>query len=416
MTTIRLPYPHKGQQQVRRQARRFNWLAAGRRWRKTTLVMAIAVESAIAGRRIIWGAPTYQQVRIGFNETHKATIDIADFNQSRMEIIFPTGGAILYRSLDNPDSARGETADGVVIDECGDVNPLAWHEVLRPMLIDTGGWLWAIGTPKGRNWFFQEHVAARSRDDSMTWQVPTVGAEIVDGRIVRKPHPMENPDLSFDEVANLWYTMPERTFRQEIMSEFIEGSGAVFRNIEACMHAKPTTPHAHRDHTLVMGADWGKQADMTALSLGCVECKCEVAHDRFNQIDYAFQRARLTKLVEQWGVAAVLAESNAMGDPIVEELQRAGLPVIAFQTTAVSKPPLIENLALAFERAEWQFLADPIWTGELESYERKVSALTGRSSYSAPQGLHDDTVMARALMLWQATNSSVSLLLFGGNE
>ena len=62
---IRLPYPHLGQQTVRRQARRFNWLAAGRRWRKTTMAMTISVESAAAGQTVIWGAPTYNQVRIG---------------------------------------------------------------------------------------------------------------------------------------------------------------------------------------------------------------------------------------------------------------------------------------------------------------------------------------------------------------
>ena len=75
------------------------------------------------------------------------------------------------------------------------------------------------------------------------------------------------------------------------------------------------------------------------------------------------------------------------------------MPVKAFQTTAQSKPPLIESLALALERAEWQFISDPVWTGELEAYERKVSPVTGRSQYSAPEGLHDDTVIARALMV-----------------
>jgi hypothetical protein len=98
----------------------------------------------------------------------------------------------------------------------------------------------------------------------------------------------------------------------------------------------------------------------------------------------------------------ITAESNAMGEPIIEELQRVGMPVSGFQTTAQSKPPLIENLALALEREEWQFLNDPVWTGELEAYERKVSPVTGRSQYSAPEGLHDDTVIARALMVHNA--------------
>ena len=95
----------------------------------------------------------------------------------------------------------------------------------------------------------------------------------------------------------------------------------------------------------------------------------------------------------------VQAESNSMGDPIIEQLVRDDVPVIGFQTTASSKPPLIENLALTLEREEWQFIDDPVWRAELEAYERQVSPVTGRSQYSAPEGLHDDTVIARALMI-----------------
>jgi len=73
------------------------------------------------------------------------------------------------------------------------------------------------------------------------------------------------------------------------------------------------------------------------------------------------------------------------------------MQVIGFVFTGSSKPPLIESLALAFEREEMQWLDDEVATMELEAYERTVSARTGRSRYSAPQGLHDDTVIARAL-------------------
>ncbi len=77
------------------------------------------------------------------------------------------------------------------------------------------------------------------------------------------------------------------------------------------------------------------------------------------------------------------------------------MDVVGFVITAQSKPPLIENLALTFERGDWQFQPDPVWTSELEAYERRVNSM-GRSTYSAPEGIHDDTVMARALMIWQA--------------
>ena len=374
--------------------------------------MAIAVEAAAASKqRIIWGAPTYDQVRIGWDETRHATGALARFTQQRMVADFPGGGSILYRSLDDPDNARGHTADGVVIDEIGDVKPSAWYEVLRPMLIDTGGWLWGIGTPKGRNWFFTEHIAAHDRKDSACWQVPTLGVTIQDGLLQRAPHALENPNIPMSEIEQLWRTLPERTFRQEILAEFIEGEGAVFRNIGSCIHAPMNgNPEEHAGHHIVAGVDWGKHNDYTAISVGCDTCRLEVARDRFNKIDYAFQRARLGVLAERWKPDLILAESNAMGDPIVEQLQRDNLPVMAFETTASSKPPLIENLALALEKAEWQFQGDPVWTAELEAYERTVSANTGRSSYSAPEGCHDDTVMARALMAWAAGHISTWLI------
>jgi hypothetical protein len=111
-------------------------------------------------------------------------------------------------------------------------------------------------------------------------------------------------------------------------------------------------------------------------------------------------------MYDLWKPGSILAESNSMGEPIIEQLQADGLPVKGFETTGTSKPPLIENLALTIERAEWKFQPDPIWTAELEAYERKVSPNTGRSTYSAPEGVHDDTVMARALMVWEGSNQT----------
>lgn len=54
--------------------------------------------------------------------------------------------------------------------------------------------------------------------------------------------------------------MPERTFRQEILAEFIEGEGVVFRNIPACMKAPKTTPAQHAGHRIVAGCNSGQTA------------------------------------------------------------------------------------------------------------------------------------------------------------
>lgn len=413
--TIRLPYPHQGQRAVRRDAKRFNVLSAGRRWRKTTLLMTIAIEAALKGIPIIWTAPTFDQVRVGWNEARQALGGIADFKQSTMTCTLPTEGLIIYRSLDDPDNARGHTAGGVIVDEAGDVKEQAWYEVLRPMLIDTNGWAWLSGTPKGRNWFWREWVAAKSRHDSISWQIPTKGCVVENGKLIYKPHPFENPDIPFAEIEQIWSTTPERIFKQEILAEFLEGEGTVFRNLLACMNAPETKPEDHRRHRIVAGLDWAKQNDFTATSVFCADCKKEVARDRFNQIDYHFQRDRLKALYGKWDVSHIEAESNSIGEPNLEELQRDGLPIVGFLTTATSKPPLIESLALCFEKSEAQWQNDPVWTGELEAYEMKTSVATGRPTYSAPDGLNDDTVIARALA-WRGVTDAPGWIIYARQQ
>ena len=83
-----------------------------------------------------------------------------------------------------------------------------------------------------------------------------------------------------------------------------------------------------------------------------------------------------------------------------------GLPVRAFQTTNATKAQIIDALALAFERGEITILNDPTLVGELQAYEMQRLP-SGMARYSAPEGMHDDTVMALALA-WHAVGRSPS--------
>ena len=64
---------------------------------------------------------------------------MAEFRLGRMQVDFPGGGRVTFRSLDNPDNARGYTADGLIIDEAPKVKGAAWYEVLRPVISDKIG-------------------------------------------------------------------------------------------------------------------------------------------------------------------------------------------------------------------------------------------------------------------------------------
>lgn len=405
---VRLPYPHSGQQIVRNEAKRFNWLSAGRRWRKTTLGVSIAVEQALAGKRWLWGAPTYDQVRIAWDEAKKAAGQVAAFTQMRMTAEFPTGGVIIFRSLDDPDNARGHTIDGANFDEVADIKPEAYYDVVRPMLIDTNGDFWGHGTPKGRNWFWREWHNAKDREDSACWQVPTLGVAIQDGKLIRQPHPLENPNIPFSEIENVYQTATERVFFQEILAEFVESDGAVFRNVMECI-ADTLVDKGEPGRQYVMGVDWGKMNDFTVLTVIDLMTSDVVQIDRFSEIDYIFQRGRLKNLWEKFNRCAVVAEENSMGTPVIEELRREGIGVQAFRTTNASKANIIESLALSFERGDIRIPRNDTLIGELLAFEGKRIA-SGMTRYAAPDNMHDDMVMSLALAHWGATGGSPWLL------
>lgn len=374
---------------------RFKVLAAGRRWGKTRLGVHECLDVASSGGRAWWVAPNYKMGEVGWRPLRIMAGKVgALVRKVDRQITMPNGGEVTVRSADNPDSLRGEGLDFVVMDECAFTSEATWIEALRPALSDRKGSAMFISTPKGRNWFWRNYQRGLvDGDEWMSWQLPT----------------SDNPYIDPDEIEAARGSLPEVIFEQEYLAIFLESEGAVFRNIAACMNAPDTTPEQHAGHKIVMGVDWGKQADFTALSVGCKDCGYELDIDRFNRIDYTIQQSRLKSMAKKWGVKTILAESNAMGEPIIDQLFADGLPIIGFKTTSASKPTLIENLALTLEREEYQFINDDIWKAELEAYERKVSPVTGRSQYSAPAGMNDDTCIARALMIWQLSRVGSSL-------
>ena len=135
------------------------------------------------------------------------------------------------------------------------------------------------------------------------------------------------------------------------------------------------------------------------------------ALDRFNQVGWALQRARLQSMARRWRPSQIWAEANSIGDPNIEALQAEGLPMRRFVTTAKSKSPLIESLALAIERGSLRLLDHPALLAELASYQlQRLSG--GGYRYGAPPGMHDDTVMATALA-WHGLEKSGPQLAFG---
>lgn len=258
-------------------------------------------------------------------------------------------------------------------------------------------------TPRGTNWFRKEFELFDEMPDGRAWQIPTLGCTVTDSGLERTPHPLENTDIQFDEIQRLFKQMPLETFRQEILAEFLQGEGAVFRNITACLLKETVgVPGLHTGHHKVAGVDWGQRHDFTAISVLCVTCHMECEMVRYNRVEWEFLSGQVRRLISKWQIQDVLVEYNSIGGPNFETLAKDRLPVRAFLTTSASKPPLIQSLRLALEQETFLWLNVPWATAELQAYESKVAA-NNRIVYSAPHGMHDDSVLARCLALHAAS-------------
>ncbi len=391
-----LPVPHPIQSAFIHSPAMRKVIVAGRRGGKTTGVALMAVDKMMAGKRVLYAAPIHDQTDAFWDACKKFFAPGIESGavtlRERKRTLEYKDGRITAKTAFYADNLRGDYADEMILEEWSYMDENAWTAVGAPMLLDNDGSATFIFTPNRKNHAHRTYLQAKA-DTTGRWACWHFTSH-------------DNPHLSPAALAEISEDLSNDMYKQEILAEFLEGEGAVFRNIKACLHAPLVDLGGHTGHRIVIGVDWGKHKDFTAISAGCADCRVEIARDRFNQIDYAFQRGRLQVMTERWEDCVILPERNSIGEPIIEQLQRDGLLISkgpdgkpGFMTSAASKPQLIENLALAFERAEWSFQEDPVWTAELEAYERDYSAHTGRSQYAAPEGLHDDTVIARALMV-----------------
>lgn len=389
MTTlpISLPRPHAGQKEVLTQARRYNVLACGqqsRRWGKSTLALHLLVRPALEGQPVGYFAPTYKLLLEVWRAMRARLAPITQrVNATERRIALITGGVIEFWTLEDANAGRSRKYARVVIDEAGLVPLLGetWHAAIRPTLADLEGDAWLMGTPKGRNFFWQAHTRALTDGDWQAWQRSTG----------------DNPHIPPAEVAAMRSELPERIAAQELDAAFLEDAGGVFRNVRQLATAQPA-PLSVPGHSYSIGADWGRTGDFTVFSVIDATTRAQVWLDRFTGVPFAQQRGRLIALWERYHRPPIIAEQNSFGLPLVEDLHTAGVTVHPFVTTNASKAEAVDSLALACERRAITLLTDPVQLAELEAFEAQRLP-SGLTRYAAPEGLHDDTVMA-LLLAW----------------
>ncbi len=380
---IALPRLHASQRQIVDQLARFSVLNCGRRFGKDVLAINHVIEGALSGQQVAWFAPTYKQLtevwRVVADRVEPVTRRRSE-QQHRVEMI--TGGVIDMWSLDQPDTARGRAYHRVVINEAAMVAGLqdAWEQVIRPTLTDHRGTALFLSTPKGFNYF--KTLYDRGQDeqeaDWRSWTFPTAA----------------NPYIDAGEIDAARRELPEQVFAQEYLAAFVSDQTAVFRGLLDVCVLDPQEPQP--GHQYVIGCDWGKLQDYSVFSVIDLTAKQQVHIDRSNRLDYAMQVMRLYALCQRYRPVAVIAEANAMGQAIIEQVQRLRLPVRAWTATQATKQQMVEWLAVSIEQCQVKLLKDPVQLAELQAFEATKTP-SGLLRYAAPEGGHDDTVIALGL-------------------
>lgn len=330
-----------------------------------------------------WVAPTYKQLApvslILRQLIPREVIQKALMTQETYRYIELVNGSMIYfHTADNPDDIRGSGLHYLVIDEAAQIKKTAWTEVLRPALADHKGQARFISTPKGHNWFFEAFTKGQDPNISeyASFQFSS----------------WENPYIPRSELESLKRDLPENVYNQEIMAQFVDNVGSVFKNIDSYI----VEGFKCGCTSYLKGCDLAKHQDYTVLT---AICGCGYLHgfERFNKIDWVFQKKMIVEFDKKWS-GPMLLDSTGIGDPIFDDLVRI-IDVEGYKFTSVSKKELVENFILMLDAGKLSYPLIDVLVNELKLYTYKMGP-TGNVSYGAPDGYHDDCPTSLMLACW----------------
>lgn len=327
------------------------------------------------GANYWWVAPVYSQAKIAFSRMRRVVggSHLYRINESELYIITPMGSVIWFKSAEKPDNLYGEDVYAAVFDEFTRAREEAWI-ALRTTLTATKGQCKLIGNVKGKkNWGYRLGVKARAGEPGYSYHKVTAYDAVAEGI------------LDKDEIEQARRDLPEAAFRELYEAEALDDQANPFgiEHIKRCILPISSNP------AVAYGIDLAKSHDWTVV-IGLDRQGRICLFERW-QADWGQTKRRILQIIRGTPTAI---DSTGVGDPIVEEIQRTVAGVEGYIFSQTSKQQLMEGLASSIQNQEISVLSG-IMQEEMEAFEF-VYTRTG-VRYSAPEGVHDDTVCALAL-------------------
>ena len=221
------------QEEVMGSDARFKVVAAGRRTGKSYLAAISMILRALDGKegKVFYVAPTQGMARdIMWHTIFELAGDIIERSHTNnLEITLAGGNTIFLKGADRPDTLRGVSLKYLVLDEYAFCKPDVFDNILRPALADKQGDMLAIGTPEGRNHFYDMYTGATQWDGWEAFHFTS----------------FDNPLVPKSEIEHARQTLPSYAFHQEFMASFDARTGSLFDPEKFLYHDKSAADGDH---------------------------------------------------------------------------------------------------------------------------------------------------------------------------
>jgi phage terminase large subunit-like protein len=337
---------------------RFKVIAAGRRTGKSMLAAwQLLVKGLEADKGHVWYiAPTQQQARdIMWQQLLElGNPVIASSHVNNMQLTLINGSKISLKGADRPETMRGVALKFVVLDEYADIKPTVFEQILRPALADLKGHCIFIGTPKGRNHFYDIYKMGMSKKpetkDWQSWHFTS----------------FDNPLLDKEEIEVAKNTMSTFAFRQEFMANFEAPQSDIFKEDWVIVRDKEEEPDfgtyymavdlAGFENVSKQASNKKKYLDQTSIAIVKVgdDNKWWVDKVDAGRWDIKEVCERILKHTQLYGIQVIGIEKGS--------LMRAVMPYLTEMMLKQNIYPRIEEIAI----------------GNRSKVDRVVGALQGR--------------------------------------
>jgi hypothetical protein len=398
---------------------------AARGWGKTLFTSCnVAVPRMLkyANCQVMWVAPTYKickapidDVWFGVNEKNgeryipqfdeKTGFQFWDYKKADMELHMFNGSKLFLRSAQNPNSIVAKGYNIIIVDEAALIDKTVFMMQILPTARRNGCKIVLISTPRGRNWFYELFMAGQdmSKVEYVSFRQPWW----------KRP---DYPEL----LKKMMKDVPEHIRLQEFEAEFINDGGGTFKNLAAIFKGpsiqfpsdqqvwKSVDKSRFSSENFVVAADLAKSVDYTVITGMSVQKRDLVYYERVNKTDYKIVLEKIRRASKELGDADVIFDATGVGSGLSDFLSR-DMNVHPFVFTNQSKNEIVNRLMVACDYAEINLPNIQTMREEFELFSYEITR-TGKISYNAPDGKHDDTIMSVALANWFACEN------LGGGE